>query len=240
MFLAVAWDFGSYPTTTVICSFLVALAFDVHWANQRSSFLGTIETLPLLVAQNEGVLLRKLDQAIVTNDYGAIIADSTQSVLTEFRNSCGIAVNDNKITKINKIILFEAQRLKNERKNTGFDPEILPTDGFEFEHWVAEAFEKFGWQASVSSASGDQGIDVHLKKSGLKVGVQAKLYSKPVGNSAVQEALAGKVYFGLDRVGVLSNAGFTPSAKKLAQASDVVLMSPHEIPNADALLLAQA
>lgn len=89
----------------------------------------------------------------------------------------------------------------------------------------------YGWNAEVTSGSGDQGVDVIAEKNNKKIGLQCKLYSKAIGNKAVQEAHAGKSYHGLDAVGVMSNAEFTSSARDLALATNVILCSNHDIPS---------
>lgn len=112
----------------------------------------------------------------------------------------------------------------------GFDPASIPNDGIEFERWVADNLLKYGWDAAPTKASGDQGVDVIAKKQGLRVGIQCKLYSSPVGNASVQEVAAGKSFHGLDRVAVMSTAGYTESAKQLAAANGVYLLTEHDIP----------
>ena len=94
----------------------------------------------------------------------------------------------------------------------------------EREHLVAEQLSCAGWETQLTSASGDQGIDVMAEKFGLSLVVQCKLYSKPVGNAAVQEAIAGKAFAQADYAAVVTNSGFTRSAKELAQTSGVLLL----------------
>jgi len=96
-------------------------------------------------------------------------------------------------------------------------------DGKEFEEYIAKLFTKMGYEAEVTKASNDQGIDVIAKKDGTSIGIQAKRYSGTVGNSAVQEAVGGKAMYKVDKVMVITNNEFTSGAKKLAQANDVVL-----------------
>ena len=96
-------------------------------------------------------------------------------------------------------------------------------NGAEFEQFVANLFNKMGYDATVTKHSGDQGIDVLAEKNGTKIGIQAKCYSGSVGNSAIQEAVAGKSYYRVDKVIVVTNNFFTPSAIELAQVNDVIL-----------------
>ena len=95
--------------------------------------------------------------------------------------------------------------------------------GAEFEEFVGLLFKKMGYSSKVTKQSGDQGLDVIASKNGTKIGIQAKCYSNTVGNSAVQEAVAGKSFYNCDKVIVISNNYFTPAAIELAQSNGVVL-----------------
>ena len=95
--------------------------------------------------------------------------------------------------------------------------------GVEFERYLGEEFSKIGYAVNYTKASGDQGIDLILTKNNQKTGVQAKCYSQKVSNSAVQEAVAGKSYYHLDRVIVITNNYFTQGAKELASSNNVIL-----------------
>ena len=118
-----------------------------------------------------------------------------------------------------------AKALNNSTPNTNkksiFDVDLM--SGLEFEQFVADLFERKGYKVKVTKASGDQGIDVIAEKSGTKIGIQAKCYSGTVGNSAIQEAVAGKQFYLCDKAMVITNNYFTPSAIELAAANDVVL-----------------
>lgn len=96
-------------------------------------------------------------------------------------------------------------------------------NGSEFEYFICELYTKMGYRAEVTKQSGDQGLDVIAEKGDKKIGIQAKCYSGTVGNSAVQEAVAGKSFYHCDKVVVITNNFFTSSAKELAQSNDVIL-----------------
>lgn len=95
--------------------------------------------------------------------------------------------------------------------------------GAEFEEFVGLLFKKMGYSSQVTKQSGDQGLDVIATKNGTKIGIQAKCYSNTVGNSAVQEAVAGKSFYNCDKVIVITNNFFTPAAIELAQSNGVIL-----------------
>ena len=96
-------------------------------------------------------------------------------------------------------------------------------NGTEFEEFVGILFKNMGYSTQVTKKSGDQGLDVIAIKNGKKIGIQAKCYSTVVGNSAVQEAAAGKNFYNCDNVLVITNNYFTTSAIELAQANGVTL-----------------
>lgn len=108
------------------------------------------------------------------------------------------------------------------RKKTTIDDIDLMT-GVEFEQFIADLFKKQGYQTSITKGSGDQGIDVIIEKEAIRIGIQAKCYGSSVGNTAVQEAVAGKAFYNLDRIMVITNNFFSSSAVQLAKANNVVL-----------------
>ena len=101
----------------------------------------------------------------------------------------------------------------------------IPQDGIDFEYWCAARLGEQEWTATVSQASGDQGVDIIAVRDGMTVAIQCKRYSKPVGNSAVQEVVAGKQMYNADSACVISTGGFTSSASILAEANSTVLLS---------------
>lgn len=101
--------------------------------------------------------------------------------------------------------------------------------GGEFEEYLTTLFQALGYKAENTKISGDQGIDVLVSKNGKKYGIQAKYYSQPVGNSAVQEVLAGREYFKLSKGIVITNASYTKSAIDLAEKTHIRLIDGEEL-----------
>ena len=81
----------------------------------------------------------------------------------------------------------------------------------------------------LTPGGGDQGIDIIAEINGSRVGIQCKRYNSPVGNKAVQEVIAGKNFYGLDSVCVVSTGGYTRSAQLLAKRAKVVLLSERDV-----------
>lgn len=90
--------------------------------------------------------------------------------------------------------------------------------GWDFERYCAECLLKKGFtKADVTSGSGDHGVDIIAEQSGIRFGIQCKLYQGPVPNKAVQEAFTGASYYDCDIAVILSNSELTPQAKEEAR-----------------------
>lgn len=101
--------------------------------------------------------------------------------------------------------------------------DIDEMSGDEFEQAVCRLFCKMGYSAYVTKQSGDQGVDVVAERGSVRIGIQAKRYGYPVGNSAVQETIAGRAFYGCTSSMVITNSTFTKSAIELARVNSVVL-----------------
>ena len=104
-------------------------------------------------------------------------------------------------------------------------------DPREFENYCAEILATTGWTSRVTKASGDQGIDIIATFENVKAVFQCKKYTNPVGNSSVQEILAGKAFEVAHLAVVVTNSTFTPAAKQLANATNVFLLHHTELPS---------
>ncbi len=93
-----------------------------------------------------------------------------------------------------------------------------------FERQCARALHRGGWAVRPMGGSGDQGADLLAVKGRSKLVVQCKHTARPVGNKAVQEALAARTYYEGTHAAVVSASGFTKGAADLAQRSDVLLL----------------
>jgi restriction system protein len=67
-------------------------------------------------------------------------------------------------------------------------------------------------------------VDLIAEQAGRKVVLQCKLYSAPVGNSAVQQVFAGKAFEDAYVAVVVSNSTYTRSAHDLAAKNGVLLL----------------
>lgn len=109
--------------------------------------------------------------------------------------------------------------------------DIEEMSGEDYEEYCARILEVEGWVLETTPTTGDQGVDLIASIEDFRVCIQCKRYSKPVGNKAVQEVVAGMVHWNGTHAVVASNAGFTPSARKLANSTGVTLISELELPD---------
>ena len=96
--------------------------------------------------------------------------------------------------------------------------------GHQFEHFCADILRKNGFEnVEVTQGSGDHGIDILAEKDDITYAIQCKRYDKPIGNDAVQQAIAGKGFYHRDIAVVMTNRNFTPQAIEEAKALGVKL-----------------
>jgi HJR/Mrr/RecB family endonuclease len=111
--------------------------------------------------------------------------------------------------------------VSNEKSITIVDVDLMSGD--EFEQFVANLFTKMGYATKVTPHSRDFGVDVIAERDGIKIGIQAKRYTNPVSNSAIQEIVAGMNYYHCQKGVAVSNQIFTKAAIELAQVNSIQL-----------------
>ena len=99
--------------------------------------------------------------------------------------------------------------------------EVDEMTGWEFERWLQRFLEGVGYEVEATPYRGDFGADFVLTWNGMRIAVQAKRSSRPVGVRAVQEVVAAAGYYGCERAMVITNSSFTEQAIVLARANGV-------------------
>lgn len=101
--------------------------------------------------------------------------------------------------------------------------------GLTFEQELAKVFRAVGYDATVTYATGDKGIDIILRKDGKTGIVQCKARKGPVGPHVVRELLGSAVDFKPDFAMLASIAGFTPAAIEFANEKSILLLDISDI-----------
>lgn len=196
-----------------------------------------LETVTSIVNSHAATLYRKKLQKVRYDDYGNTFDKEWQNekeyfhkfviwpgLLKEYSEEDLRFFNTRHSDSFIESAVYEATE---DLAADGIDVERLrPID---FEIYCASRLKKGGWTANLTKASGDQGIDIIAERDGIKLVFQVKKASSPVGNKAVQEAIAGKAFVNANAACVVSNAEFTPAAKELANVSGVKLLHHSEL-----------
>ena len=120
-----------------------------------------------------------------------------------------------------------------ERAEAGYSEDM---SGEDYEIYCGRILQEAGWNVEQTQASNDQGVDLIAQIEDLKVCIQCKRYSNPVGNKAVQEVIAGKAFYNGTHAVVVSSAGFTKAAKNLAESADVLLISDTDLDDLETMV----
>lgn len=101
--------------------------------------------------------------------------------------------------------------------------------GLEYEEYIEALAYNYGWEPRRTAASGDHGADVIITHGEVRVAIQCKKYSLPVGNKSVQEIYSAKDFYECDHAVVVTNSSFTKSARQVADSLKVYLVHHDEL-----------
>jgi HJR/Mrr/RecB family endonuclease len=99
--------------------------------------------------------------------------------------------------------------------------------GSRFEALLSRLFESMGYAVQRTGKTGDQGCDLILNLPEQdRLLIQAKCYNEaPVGNSAIQEAVAAQKLYDCPKAMVVTNSDFTREAITLAKVNSIELIN---------------
>lgn len=183
-----------------------------------------------VIQEHIRTLAKKYTQSVTLDDYGNHQFDKWHQEVAYFMNNVMpalVAQADGRDLSIESQITDAVHEYLASNPQAVVNIDSL--NPIEFEHYCADMLRNDGWDARVTQASGDQGIDVIATFGNVKAVFQCKKYAQPVGNGAVQEIAAGKQHEQADIAAVVTNATFTPSAKQLAGTTGVLLLHYSEL-----------
>lgn len=126
------------------------------------------------------------------------------------------------LERSNLIMNFTEKYIDTYNVNTQYNIDLM--SGQDFENYCANLLIAYGFKnIEVTKGSGDQGVDIIGYYNGYKYAIQCKRYSKKLGNSPVQEVVAGKNFYNCQNAMVITNNYFTDAAIQLAKANNVEL-----------------
>ena len=109
--------------------------------------------------------------------------------------------------------------------------------GIKFENHCMEILKQNGWEVKETPSTGDQGVDLIASIDGLRICIQCKDHEKAIGNKAVQEISAGKLFWKGTHAVIVSKSGFTKSAQQLANSNKVKLINEYQLKELEKFIL---
>ena len=101
--------------------------------------------------------------------------------------------------------------------------------GIEFEQELGKLFKARGYRVEYTPVSGDQGIDLILKKNGKTTVVQCKAQQRPAAPRVVRELYGSMHAFGADYAILACTGGFSDNVVKFARGKPIDLISVWDI-----------
>jgi restriction system protein len=195
-----------------------------------------------MITQHADQLGRRRAQLVRQDAYGKPIMDKWYAEIEHFalqhiRPSFAAMEQSHFDTRRAEYIPLVATRIEQlVPQRPAFDGFTESMNPSEFETFCAEQLQKTGWNARVTQTSRDQGVDVVAEKGPIRVVLQCKLYSNPVGNKAVQEVVAGRAHEQANYGAVVTNSTYTNPAQELASTNGILLLHHSDLPQLEALL----
>ena len=96
--------------------------------------------------------------------------------------------------------------------------------GRNFETELARLYKLAGYAVETTSATGDEGADLLIRKDNQLTVVQCKRHNKPLGPATVRELHGTLLHFGGDRGILAATGGFTEGARRHADGKPIELL----------------
>ncbi len=133
-----------------------------------------------------------------------------------------------KAAKSREVNIFEKSLLETNNKKIIIE-EIDNMNGYQFESFLKQLFDKMGYAVKSTKLSRDQGADIIAEKLNTRYLIQAKRYNEKVNNKSVQEISAALKHYNADKGIVITNNYFTESAKELAKSNRIELIDRNKL-----------
>lgn len=230
---------GALPTVIFVITVITISLNESRKADQRK-----FNQLCMIVQQNADTLARRRRQLVTLDAYGKELTEKWTEEKQHFvSHVIAPTVEEKSFELFKKMIpslldVIEHVALTHTTSATDtYQPTTTKDAGDALEIVCEDILKSIGWSVRRVGGSGDQGVDLVAEKNSLRVAIQCKNYSTPVGNSAVQEVLAGKIYEEADYAVLVASSTYTPAAIQLAQKSNVILLHSSDVENFDKLIM---
>lgn len=107
--------------------------------------------------------------------------------------------------------------------------QIKSLDPIDFERFVGDLFEHMGYTVQTTARTGDEGIDLYLRKGNKTAIVQCKRYDGTVGQSVVRDLRGAMVHSGADEAYLVTTGTFSLPARSWATSESIHLIDGNEL-----------
>ena len=105
----------------------------------------------------------------------------------------------------------------------------MSLSGIEFEEELGALFRQLDYRVEPTATSGDQGVDLILRKNGKTTVVQCKSHKSPVGPAIARELLGSMVAFHADDAILACTGGFTKGVTEFVRDHPIQLISAQDL-----------
>ena len=192
--------------------------------------------------------------AITGITFGLVLAVGVQALVDRFIKSR--ILNNSIVSQIKlyeeadrayRVIKEETEREQREAERTQQEAELarqeaerasrrklydhwMSLSGSEFERELGILYAHLGYRVESTPSSGDQGIDLILRKDDETTIVQCKSHKSPVGPAVARELLGSLVAFGADDAVLACTGGFTRGVYEFVRGKPMIkLISASEL-----------
>ena len=124
----------------------------------------------------------------------------------------------------------ETERLKIERaRRRKFEDYWMSLSGIGFEREMANVLRALGYRVKSTPSSGDEGVDLILRRPGETIVVQCKAHQNPVGPATARELFGSMIHFKADRAILACTGGFTRGVKEFVRDKPIDLVAVSEL-----------
>jgi restriction system protein len=102
-------------------------------------------------------------------------------------------------------------------------------DPVEFEEFTGWLYERRGYRASTTAISGDEGIDLVLRRWGKKIIVQCKRYAGNVGQPIVRDLYGAMIHSGAGEAHLVTTGTISQQAEDWAAGKPIVLVDGSDL-----------
>ena len=123
----------------------------------------------------------------------------------------------------------EAQREAERAQHRKLREYWMSLSGVEFERELGTLYKRLGHRVESTPHSGDQGIDLILRKDSRTTVVQCKSHQAPIGPAAARELLGSLVASGADSAILACTGGFTRGVREFVRGKQIALVSASDL-----------